>query len=208
MKGVIFGNKHSVEDYGSIMNYAKITTPAVKENYVDIPGGNSSLDLTEAVSGVAFSDGQIAFKFTFFNQDDRSRMKNDLHGRRMKIILEREPEYFYDGRLLCKDGEYAGKISELYIDARIAPYKQERQVTVHTEEIHSAREIILFNDRMPAMPAITVTGNIGIAYGDYSYRFTDGTYTVPEITLQAGMNRLQVDGKGSLQLQYRKGRIA
>lgn len=208
MKGAIFGNKHSVKDYGSIMNYARITTPAVKENYVDIPGGNSSLDLTEAVSGVVFSDGQIAFKFTFFNEDDRSRMKNDLHGRRMEIILEREPEYFYDGRLLCKDGEYAGKIFELYIDARIVPYKQERQATVHTEEITSAREIILFNDRIPAMPSITVTGNIDITYGDYSYRFTDGTYRVPEITLQAGLNRLLVSGRGSLKLQYRKGRIA
>lgn len=170
MKGAIFGNRHSVKDYGSIMNYARITTPAVKENYVDIPGGNSSLDLTEAVAGVTFSDGQIAFKFTFFSEDDRSRMKNDLHGRRMKIILEREPEYFYDGRLLCRDGEYAGRIFELYIDARIAPYKQERQNTVHTEEVTSAKEIILFNDRMPAMPSITITGRIDITYHDSVYR--------------------------------------
>ena len=58
------------------------------------------------------------------------------------------------------------------------------------------------------MPSITVTGNIDITYGDYSYRFTDGTYRVPEITLQAGLNRLLVSGRGSLKLQYRKGRIA
>lgn len=208
MKGAIFGLKHSVEDYRSIMNYARITTPAVKENYVDIPGGNSSLDLTEAVSGVTFSDGQIAFKFTFSREDERSRMKNDLHGKRMKIILEREPEYYYDGRLFCKEGEYAGNIFELYIDARIAPYKQERQMTIHKEEIVSAKDIVLLNDRMPAMPSITVAGNIGISYNGCSFRFTDGTYVVPEITLLEGANRLHVSGRGSLQLQYRKGKIA
>lgn len=208
MESVIFGEKHSVEDYKSIMNYARITTPAVKENYVDVPGGNSSLDLTEAVSGVTFSDGQISFKFTFLNKDDRSRMKNDLHGKKLKIILEREPEYYYDGRLFCRDGDYAGNIFELHIDARIAPYKQERQMTVHTEEISSAKDIILFNDRMPSMPSITVSGNISIVYNGFSFRFTDGTYAIPELTLLDGINRLRVDGKGSLKLQYRKGKIA
>ncbi len=208
MKGAIFGDKHSIKDYGSIMNYARITTPAVKENYVDIPGGNSSLDLTEAVSGVTFSDGQIAFKFTFFHEDGRSRMKNDLHGKRMKIILEREPEYCYEGRLFCREGEYAGNIFELYIDARIAPYKQERQLTIHREEIETAKEIILLNDRMPSMLSVIVKGNIGISYNGFSFRFTDGTYEVPEITLLEGINRLHVSGKGSLEVRYRKGRIA
>lgn len=207
MGGAIFGDRRSVEDYGSIMNYARITTPAVKENYVDVPGGDSSLDLTEAVSGVTFSDGQISFKFTFFGEESRSRMKNDLHGRKLKIILEREPEYYYDGRLSCRDGDYTGKIYELYIDARVAPYKQERQMTVHMEEITSAKEIILVNDRMPSMPSITVSGSIGITYNNYSFRLTDGTYAIPEITLSGGINRLQVHGKGSLKLEYRKGRI-
>lgn len=207
MQGAIFGNKRSVEDYNSIMNYARITTPAVKENYVDVPGGNSSLDLTEAVSGVTFNDGQISFKFTFFNEADRSRMKNDLHGRRLQIVLEREPEYYYDGRLLCRDGDYAGKIYELYIDARVAPYKQEWQMTEHTEEITAAKEIFLHNDRMPAMLSITVRGSITITYNQCSFRITDGTYAIPEITLADGINRLQVEGKGTIKLQYRKGKI-
>ena len=174
---------------------------------VDVPGGNSSLDLTEAVSGVTFNDGQISFKFTFFKEDNKNRMKNDLHGEKLKIILEREPEYCYDGRLFCRDGDYTGNIYELYIDARVAPYKQERQMTVHTEEITSSKEIILINDRMPSMPSITVCGNISITFNNCSFRLTDGTYAIPEITLTGGINRIQAAGKGSLKLQYRKGKI-
>ena len=103
MQGAFFNDRYS-NDYGSIMNYARITPAAVKENYVDIAGGDSDIDLTEAVGGVVFEDGQIDFKFTFFDSQSKDRMKNDLHGRRMKIILEREPEFYYEGRVKCKIG--------------------------------------------------------------------------------------------------------
>ena len=56
MKGAVFGDKRT-EDYGAIMNYARITPPAVKENYVDIPGGDSSLDLTETVGTLFIMTG-------------------------------------------------------------------------------------------------------------------------------------------------------
>lgn len=207
MKGAMFGNKYSVDDYRAIMNYARITTPTVKENYVDIPGGNSSLDLTEAVSGVTFNDGQISFKFTFFKEEDRSRMRNDLHGRKLQIVLEREPEYFYDGRLFCRDGDYTGCIFELYINARVAPYKQEKQMTLHMEEITAAKDILLDNDRMPSIPVITVEGNIRLTYGGIGVQLSDGVYTIPEITLLDGLNRIHAEGKGSIKLQYRKGKI-
>ena len=96
----------------------------------------------------------------------------------------------------------------MYIDARIAPYKQERQLTIHREEIETAKEIILLNDRMPSMLSVIVKGNIGISYNGFSFRFTDGTYEVPEITLLEEINRLYVSGKGSLEVRYRKGKIA
>lgn len=207
MKGAIFGERRSKEDYNAIMNYARITTPTVKENYVDVPGGNSSLDLTEAVSGITLNDGQISFKFTFLHEESRSKMKNDLHGKRLKIILEKEQEYYYEGRLSCKEGDYTGNIYELYIDARVMPYKQEVRITEHTEKVTLAHDIILMNDRMPAMPTITVNGDISVVYNDISVRLSSGTYEIPEITLYEGMNRLHVSGNGSIKLEYRKGRI-
>lgn len=205
--GAIFGDKHSADDYKSIMNYARIVTPMVKENYVDVPGGNSSLDLTEAVSGVMLGDGQINLKFTFLSRRDRGRMKNDLHGKKLRIVLEEEPEYFYEGRLFCRDGDYARNLHEMYIDARVAPYKQEIQQTVHIEEVRAAKEILLINGRMPSMPSITVTGNIVIVYNGNRFRLSEGTYAIPEITLLDGINRLQASGRGSLEIKYRKGEI-
>lgn len=207
MKGAVFDSKHSKEDYGAVMNYARITPPSVKENYVDIAGGDSSIDLTEAVGGVAFADGKISFKFTLFSVQDKDSMKNDLHGKKVKILLERDPDFFYEGRLSVTSEERKGNLYELNLEARVKPYKMENQVTVHTEEVSSAREIILENSRMPVMPTITVNGNINIIYGGVSFKLKTGVYEIPEITFQEGINRLNVSGNGRVSLEYRKGMI-
>ena len=81
MYGAVFGDRYSREDYGAVMNYARVVPSAVKEVYVDIDGGDSAIDLTEAVGGVAYEDAKIEFKFTLFSDEKAERMRNDLHGR-------------------------------------------------------------------------------------------------------------------------------
>lgn len=130
MKGAVFGDKYT-KDYGAIMNYARITPPAVKENYVDIPGGDSSLDLTETVGGIVYNDGLIDFKFTLFDFAQKEDMKNDLHGRRFRIILEREPDFYYDGRLSCNSESWVAGWYELFMSAKVKPYKYEIHETLH-----------------------------------------------------------------------------
>ena len=206
MYGVAFGSRRSEEDYGAIMNYARITPPAVKENYVDIAGGNSSIDLTEAVGGVAFEDGDIDFKFTLFNEDSKEGMKNDLHGKRMRIVLDREPEFYYDGRISVTSEKQTGNIYELCMKAKVKPYKIGR-LFVHEEEIKGEKEIILFSERMPVMPVITIRGSIAVSYEGIRFALETGIYEIPEITFRDGMNRLKVSGRGTIRLECREGRV-
>lgn len=207
IQGAVFDDKNSKDDYRAIMNYARITPPSVKENYVDIAGGNSTIDLTEAVGGVVFEDGKISFLFTLFSKQDKDNMKNDLHGKKVKILLDRDSDYFYEGRLSVTSETQNGNIYELMIDARVKPYKQEKQVTTHIEEIKTPREIFLENSRMPVMPKITVNGDINIIYDGITFKLKTGIYEIPEITLREGINRLKLSGNGKIKLEYRKGRI-
>ncbi len=208
MYDAVFGDKHSRHDYEAIMNYARITPPAVKDNYVDIAGGNSAIDLTEAVGGVVFDDGKIEFKFTLLSEEQKNRMKSQLHGRRVDIILEKEPEYYYDGRLSFTREERNGTLFELYLDARVKPYKMERNLSVHLEKLtEKEKDILLFNDRMPSMPKITIEGNAKLKYGQFTFGLSEGMYQIPEVTLYDGMNRLTVSGSGNLKLEYRKGMV-
>lgn len=208
MYGAVFGDKYSRDDYKSIMNYARVSPPAVKEVYVDIAGGDSSIDLTEAVGGVAYEDGSIDFQFTLFSGEQAERMRNDLHGRRMDIVLEREPDYYYDGRVSCTKDEREGRLYVLGFTARVRPYKYERRETVHVETISGAeKEILLQNDRMPAMPRIRVEGSVLLSFGGVRYRMANGVYQMPEVTLHEGLNRVRVSGTGTVRFMYRKGRL-
>lgn len=207
MKGAVFDGKYS-RDWGAIMNYARITPPAVKENYVDIPGGDSCIDLTETVGGIVYNDGIIEFKFTLMDFAKKEDMKNNLHGKRGQIILEREPELYYEGRVSCSADEWVHGHYELMFTAKVKPYKYEKRTTIHTATVsNAAKEIILINSRMPVMPRITIEGNILLIYGNARYSMQDGVYEIPEITLYEGMNRMNVSGKGSIKLEYRKGRL-
>lgn len=207
MKGAVFGDKFS-KDYGAIMNYARITPPAIKENYVDIVGGDSSIDLTEAVGGIVFGDGAIEFMFTLSDFEKKESMKNDFHGKRMKIILEREPSFYYDGRVTCTKDEWVSGHYELYFTAKVKPYKYEKRETLHREKVDSvAKEIKLFNSRMPIMPEIAVEGNINLTYEGERYIMSTGIYQIPEVTLYEGLNRMEVSGKGNIQFKYRRGRL-
>lgn len=204
--GARFGDKSSKEDYNAIMNYARITPPAIKENYVNIAGGNSSIDLTEAVGGVVFEDGEIDFKFTLFDADSKEQMKNDLHGRRMKIVLDREPEFYYEGRLSVISIKQTGNLYELCMKAKVKPYKMGRML-VHEEKIKGEKELVLFSKRMPVVPIITVVGSIAVSYMGIRFALETGIYEIPEVTFQDGMNRLKVSGSGTIRLEYREGQL-
>lgn len=208
MDGVFLGLNHSKKDYHAIMNYARITPPSVKENYVDIAGGDSAIDLTEAVGGIAFEDGKIEFKFTLLRESDKNLMKNEIHGKRMHITLDKEPLFYYDGRLSFTKEERAGSYFELYLEARVKPYRIEKRDTIHTETISGKKkEIIIRNTRMPVMPKIIVTGNIHVKYANVGYSMKTGTYEIPEITFYEGYNRIAVSGNGTITFQYRKGQL-
>lgn len=191
------------------MNYARVTPPSVKTNYIDIAGSNSSIDLTEAVGGLTYSDGKIEFKFTFKNREDMQAMMDDLHGRKFEaIILEREPEYYYSGRIEVKKQAQVRNTFELELMATVGPYKIEVQESEHNEDCSGKlHEIILSNSRMDVIPTITVQGNVYLETPDYKCVLKTGIYNIPEIVLHAGINRWKVSGNGSIRLNYHKGKL-
>ena len=52
MDGVTFGTKHSYRDWGLLLKSRPvISPPSPKTVYVDIPGSNGVIDLTESLTG-------------------------------------------------------------------------------------------------------------------------------------------------------------
>lgn len=130
---IIFGNKKNTWDDWHLVPKSRpvVNPPKVKTNYVDIPGSNGSLDLTEAItSEPVYEDRTGNWTFIVVNGygdwvTRQSDIINFLHGKRMKVVLEDDPDYYYEGRLTLETwtSNNDGTWSDVTIGYVLDPYK-------------------------------------------------------------------------------------
>ena len=108
-------------------------TPELKYDAVSVPGSSNVLDFTEALTGYpTFNPRRGSLKFRF-KQDTRSvrarwnDLKNTLHGQKVTIINEDEPDYYYEGRVTVSDIDYKhqGDWADIEIGYILNAYKLE-----------------------------------------------------------------------------------
>lgn len=133
---VTFGNKNSYDEWRLVPSSRPvINPPKPKVQYVDIPGADGSIDLTESLAGrPVFEDREGSLEFIVLNEfnvdnytynwiDVYSSIMQYLHGQRMTLVLEDEPEYYYEGRFTVNSWKSDQNNSTITIDYRLSPYK-------------------------------------------------------------------------------------
>lgn len=139
MKGITFGEIHSYNDLNLILSKVEIPPAKPKTNYIDIPGGDGSVDLTEAHGEVKFYDRECRFTFTMNPASDLSEaaweakkmeVSNALNGQKLKITLDKDAEFYYLGR--CEVNEYLSnkRLRQIVVVATVEPYKWKQEETV------------------------------------------------------------------------------
>ena len=103
MKGVLFGGYHSFDDLHLILSEKEIGAPQVKTQTLDIPGGDGVLDLTDFFGEPKYDNVQHKFTFTTIRPRSEflsqySAVKNAIHGKKVRIVLDDDPAFFYLGR--------------------------------------------------------------------------------------------------------------
>lgn len=111
--GVTFGGHHSFRDYRLLPTSAPvITPPKVNTYFVDVPGADGSLDLTEALTGYpTYGDRQGTFNYQIYAPKSEwdsvvDTLTHDLHGKRMDVVLDENNQYYYRGRLTVGTPSY------------------------------------------------------------------------------------------------------
>ena len=111
------------------------TRPAVAEagvstNVVDIPGRRGGpIDMTEYLTGgVVYGARSGSFEFLVDNGHEywetiRSKIVNSLHGKRMKMCLEDDPAFYYEGRFTVGEWKSGETNSGVTINYAVGPYK-------------------------------------------------------------------------------------
>jgi len=133
MDGVTFGTYHSFRAWRLLLaEKPVIKTPEPDLKLIKVPGSNIILDLTETLSGeVTYGQGEIHCKFLTMEESETwpkllSEIKNAIHGKRMKIVMDNDPDYYYIGRVLVGEFEPEKKIAVLTITALVEPHKYAR----------------------------------------------------------------------------------
>ena len=127
---VTFGDKKSYDDWGLILTkYPNIEPPEPRTYTVEVPGGNGSMDLTEAFGGVTYEDRALEFRFKAVKKRDEippllQEIQAALHGKRMQIVLDSDPDYYYDARVTVDGYEMSGNndATALYVDVSAVAY--------------------------------------------------------------------------------------
>ena len=216
-RGTTFGKYHSSIDLGLIQKKVEVSPAQPKTKYVDIPGADGSKDLTEALGvGIKFSDRTIVWNFALYPGDDwytRQRTVSGLlNGCACSIVLDADPDYYYDGRLTVEKYESDKLLHLITVKAVCRPYKLHRFKTVRKlgNMAAEATTITLQNDRMPVVPLLTVGQTTTISFNDFTATVQAGQHKLLGVRLVEGSNTLTVTPStagGTFTAEYREGAL-
>jgi hypothetical protein len=212
MNGITFGNYHSYDDLHLILASKEIGAPTVKTMKIDVAGADGSLDLTDYFGEPKY--GNVIHKFQFSTIGSRSEflatfsaVKNALHGKKMRVILDDDSHFFYVGRLDVSSFTSSKGIGKINIEADCDPYKYKAAKTVVSRAVNGTDTIVLTNSRKRAVPEVVIEAesslNIVYQVGNV-WDLGSGSYTLPELELVEGENAVTVTGTGNITFTWQE----
>lgn len=218
--GISFDGIHSYYDLNLILSKVEITPAIPKEEYIDLAGGNGSLDLSEVHGEVKFKDRE-GCKFTFTMnpandlsdsafEEKKTEVSNALNGKKFeRITLDKDSGFYYQGR--CKVDQYLSnkRIRQIVVTARVKPYKLKQNKTVAIYALSSTEQTVnIKNGRKTVVPLITCTAdNTRISFGSLTTTLSAGTHEILDFQLKHGDNIFKVSGSGTIKFEYQEGEL-
>lgn len=211
MNGVLFDQIHSYRQLGVILGNPEIERPKGKITYLDIPGKDGSLDLSEAFGELRFNQRKVILPFKMRAEPNAAEQKisevaNLLSGKKAKITLDKDPEYYYLGRLEV-EGKYQNSVCQIIVTALCDPYKYKKEVTEEIFTVSGSLEVSLQNDRMTTYPVVTTTNSMLITKDDITYSYGVVSNFMTQIPLVFGDNLLTITGNGTITFAYQEGSL-
>lgn len=193
-----------------------INPPQPKKTVIQIPGSNGVIDLTETLAGdVTYENRTGSIEFIVMNEKPMAwyelytEIMDFMHGRRVQIKLEEEPDWYYEGRVEINEWKSESDYSRIVIDYDLEPFKY--QTTAVSEQVTATASGITktyTNYRMPVMPTFTATtSNTSVEFKGNTYNLSQGAQAVAGIIFTEGSNQVKFKGSGKVTITFRGGRL-
>lgn len=209
-------NDVSMLNLGWLREGINFPAPQPQTNTIVVPGRNSPIRYTETLGRVSYQPRSFDITLSMlgtrekFNQMSE-QIVNRFTGQLVDVILSEEPALYYVGTLEISPGydplTHKGQLTINSSDADAYRYHTEETVAVQSGN----GIVVLTNDFMPTVPAVTVADETTLKWQVGTDRFiktvSAGTWTFPELELSQGENEIEVVTDGMVTFRYREGRL-
>ena len=231
MIGVTIGEKHSYNDWGLILSSKIISPPKPKLNQISVPVRDGTIDLTETLTeDIKFEDRMISLTFSVVDKrktwaEKISDIENYIHGKRMKIVCDDDPAFYYIGRVSVDNWNSDGRVGKLVIKCTVEPFKYdivssdvdwewdlfdfEQGIINETGEliVDVTRDVTLVCRRKRMFPTFIASADMSVIFEGITYNLKAGSQKVYDIFLCEGKNELTFMGKGTVSINYIGGSL-
>jgi len=215
--GIYFGDIHSYYDLNLVLSSVTIPPATPKTNYIDIPGGDGSIDLTEAHGEIKYKNRECTFVFTVSPDDDltfeerKMKVSTALNGVRCKIILDKDPNWYYNGRCTINEYKQDKNLLQITITATAEPYKYKLGETVATFAVSESTLLATIkNERKTVVPVIECDIDVQVIFEASVFQLNTGRNRILEINLKPGENKFQlmgIGGEGTIRFTFQEGAL-
>lgn len=232
---ITYGEKNTWDDWHLIPSSRPVfNPPSTKTQYVDLPGGNGQIDLTEALTGYPVYENRTgSHEFYVENgykewSDLYSEIMNYLHGKSMEAYLEDDPYYVYVGRFEVNEWKSDKWNSVITIDYNVYPYKKERNSSLDdwlwdpfdfengvireykSLSVSGSLTLKIPPTVEPISPTIIVSNSSGefkVAIKGKTYTLQNGTNYLPDVTISTEEINMVFTGTATVSVDLRGGKL-
>lgn len=231
--GVQIGDKHTLKDWNLGWTSINLGFPEAKTYEQEIPGADGSLDLTDAICAgdVKYKNRSLSLEFEAPDRDFfewaslTSEIANYLVGKRLKIILDTDPDYYYIGRLKLDTEKTDRELSVITLSGDVDPYKLELHsgaedwlwdsfsfetgiVREYKDiKVNGEYELNIIGRRKRVIPTFICSEPTEVEYLGKTYSLSTGKSKVFDIWTTEGDNILKLRGNGIVTIDYRGGSL-
>lgn len=229
---------HTLNDWDCALgNNNYIGDPEMETTYIDVPGRNGLIDASEAVSGRRiYKKRSLAFELGAINprlswDSIISTLRNNVHGRVCRLILDNDIGYFWRGRVYIEGFDRFRELGTFKLTVPTAdPYKYdvnssaepwlwdpfnfETGVITQTgaEVITGSGNVTIGHGHMETCPELVVSNMLSstftVTYNGQTYSLNSGSNIVPSILVGGEQDvTLSFTGSATVQIVYRGGSL-
>lgn len=212
---------HTFWDLRLIQQSRDIEMPSVQTHFVEIPGRDGLLDLTEGLGRVCYSNRKIVLQYCAVGSSRANyeiiQTINRLHGKHITLrdddddyggFYEDGAGYYYEGRASVSiERNSTHCIIILTVDAQ--PFRTAYAESVEELKATSTEQTCYIDGGdVPIVPTLEVTGgSVMVSMGDWTATLSPGKYTHDKLIIDTGCNEVRYKGSGTLTLRWKELRF-